>query len=238
MRIAWTAALWLCGCGSWPRWSAAEPTDPLTPTEADAAFAWAAEPTPEAEGSNEGPDASAGTISSGNTFLGEGDLEGVGWCSATNGPACENAPDPGCSVPFGDPGGIYAGDIDTWALDLEGDGELTLCARVSVTPSELENEAQYDLLLIPLDAGCPAAPTSGTDDYPLGWSLGPGVAGWGAPVIGGTRVAVLLAGAVALEGEVSQVFPYTIGFALVPTAAGGGLTHCPLLPGEGAGGDE
>jgi hypothetical protein len=238
VRRAWIALPWLAGCGSWPRWSATEDTPELSPSEADASFEWG-DPFEEAEGSNDGPDASPLTLSTGNTALGEGALDGVGWCSADNGPACENVPDAACAVPFGDPTGVYAGDIDTWGIAVEGEGDLTLCARAQVDPSGSGEEAVFDLLLVPLGAeGCPMAPTAGTGDHPLGWSLGPGAAGWGAPVTAGSRVAVLLAGALAVNDGVTEVFPYQIGLALVPSAADGGLTHCPLLPGETAGESE
>lgn len=238
MRSGWIAfgclgvgILTLSGCASWPRWSAAEKdAEILSPTEAQAAFDWG-QPLPEAEGSNDGVDAPAATLSSGNTVLGEGDLEGIGWCSSDNGPACENEPSEGCAVPFGDALGVYAGDVDTWVLEIEGTGALTLCARAEVLAGSAGGEAVFDMLLVPLSDGCPEAPVPGLGEDPLGWSIGPGAAGWSSPVTSGS-VAVLLAGALALEGNVDETFPYRIGFAVVPTAPDGGLTHCPLLPGE------
>jgi hypothetical protein len=234
VRSAWLAVVFLAGCGDWPRWSAGDETPVLSPTEAEGAFEWGAA-LPEAEGNNDGPDASAATLSSGNTVLGQGVLEGIGWCSADNGPACANTPPEGCAVPFGDPEGIYAGDVDTWALDVQGTGELTLCARAIVEPGSSGGEAVFDLLLVPLGAeGCPLEPVAGDGDEPLGWSLGPGAGGWSAPVAPG-GYAVLLAGALALEGGVDESFPYQVGFAVVPSAPDGGITHCPLLPGESSG---
>ncbi len=239
-------AVTLSGCGSWPRWSATEDVPVLSPGEADGAFTWGA-PLDETEGQNdvlEDAVASEATLSSGSTLLGVGDLVGVGWCSAENRPPCENVPPETCDAPFGDPRGIYAGDVDTWVLSIEGEGPLTLCARAELEPGSGGGVAVFDLLLVPIvdDGGvdCPHEPIAGggTDEDPLGYSIGPDPSGWAAPVDAGSRVAVLLAGALALEGDVGETFPYRVGFAVVPTAPDDGITHCPLLPGETLGASE
>lgn len=241
----WMAAACLGGCGSWPRWSA-DAAPVLSPGEADGAFTWGA-PLEETEGENDVlEDAVAGmaTVSSGETLLGVGELVGVGWCSAENGPPCQNLPPDPCDVPFGDPRGIYAGDVDTWVLAIEGEGPLTLCARAELEAGSGGGVAIFDLLLVPLlasgGADCPLEPVAGggTDDDPLGYSIGPEPSGWAAPVDAGGRVAVLLAGALALEGDVGETFPYRVGFAVVPTAPEGGITHCPHLPNETVGASE
>jgi len=232
-----TSAGLIAGCSSWPRWSASDEAPALSPTEADGAFTWG-EPLSENEGANDDSGAIAATLSSGNTVLGVGELETIGWCSASRGPACENAPPEGCTIPFGDPRGVYAGDVDTWALDIAGDGPLTLCARAELEPGSSGGEAVFDLLLVPLDGGCPLDPTIGAGEDPLGYSIGPDADGWSAPVEAGTTVAVLLAGALAISGSVDETFPYRVGFAVVPTAPDGGITHCPLLPGETSEGTE
>ena len=180
------------GCAEWPRFQhlPAEGDPDALPGGSDPGDAVEVEwtgPIDESEsGSANGlPVGTVVTLGPGTGLLVEGVLDGTGWLG-------DQVPDRtgACGTlafPLGEDG-VYGGDVDWSAIEVEGGGYL--CAALALDREGVE----FDLVPYRLDA-CdePGQAVVDAEGLPWGYDLEGTSATWAAPVDAGDRVGVALA---------------------------------------------
>lgn len=219
------------GCAEWPRFdhlpdeAGSHAID--TPPGALVSVEWVDldEPVPDPGDHPDGDALPLALLGPGGGVRVQGTLEGLGWSDVSRPRRIWNldcADSEGYRSPLGS--GDYLGDVDPLLVEVTAEG--TLCAAVEFDRSDIG----WDLVVFPLDAcSIPGAPLEGADGGILGFGLGGARGGFGEVVKAG-RYAVQLAAYDPYEPETA--LSYLLGVSVVPKAADGRPSLCPLLSSE------